>query len=119
MVKEKLNRSGNKRGLSPGSRKGLVLGRKANHNTAKDYSITRIIKEMIDDGCPSRYLEPEDRAGGLTFRQAIAKRVLIEAAKGSGKIIDGLQDRLEGKVPAPVSLTGAEGREIVFRVIRG
>lgn len=93
---EKINRNGDKRGLSPNSRKNLELGRKPNIRTQKDYSITRIIKEMID--VPADILG----ADGKTWRQLIAIRILEEAAKGNPTLIKELNERLEGKVAIPV-----------------
>ena len=95
---EQLNQSGNKRGLSPNSRKNLELGHKPNRRTAKDYSITRIIKEMIDLPADERWLEVDDKGKQLTWRQAIAKRILIEAVRGNVAVNVELLDRLEGKV---------------------
>lgn len=105
MVDEaQLNRNGNKRGMHghPNSRKNLELGRKPNHRTAKDYSITRIVKEMLDEPAVERWLEVEDKNKGLTWRQAIAKRLLIESVRGNAKVTGELLDRLEGKVTQPV-----------------
>ncbi len=114
-TKKQLNRNGNKRGLSPNSRKNLALGRKPNKRTQKDYSITRIIKEMLDEPAMERWLEVEDKAKGLTWRQAIAKRILIEAVRGNAKVTAELLDRLEGKVSQPVS--GENGEPITLKVI--
>ena len=103
---KQLNKSGNRRGLSPASRVNLDLGRKPNHRTAKDYSITRIIKEMMDEPAEERWLEVEDKHKGLTWRQAIAKRILIEAVRGNAKVTGELLDRVEGKVIQPVANEG-------------
>lgn len=107
---EQLNKNGNRRGMHghPNSRKNLELGRKKNKRTAKDYSITRLIKEMLDDPASERWLEVEDKGKELTWRQAIAKRILIEAVKGNAKVTSELLDRLEGKVTQPI---GGEGGE--------
>lgn len=112
--KRQLNSAGNKRGMSPSSRENLSLGRKHNQRSKKDYSITRIIKEMLDRPVDERWLEVDDKGQQLTWRQAIAKRILIEAVKGNAKIISELQDRLEGKVVQPIE---GGGEPITFRVI--
>jgi hypothetical protein len=112
MAEERLNKSGDRRGLSANSRKNLDKGRKSNKRTAKDYSITRIVKDMLDDPASERWLEVEDKGKQLTWRQAIAKRLLIEAARGNAKVSSELLDRLEGKVTQPVQSEG----EIVLRV---
>lgn len=110
---KKLNKAGDKRGLSPSSRDNLLLGRKTNHRTKKDYSITRIVKSMLDEQAVERWLEVEDKNKQLTWRQAIAKRVLIEAVKGNAKVTSELLDRLEGKVTQPIAGEG----EFTFRVV--
>lgn len=98
----KLNSKGNRRGMSPSSRENLAKGRKPNLRTKKDYSITRIIKEMLDQPAQERWLEVDDKGQKLTWRQAIAKRILIEAVKGNQRLIPELLDRLEGKVSQPI-----------------
>jgi len=111
--KEKqVNSAGNKRGMSPNSRKNLSLGRKPNNRTAKDYSITRIIKEMLDEPAEERWLEIEDKQKQLTWRQAIAKRILIEAVRGSTKVTGELLDRLEGKVSQPIETPADKPLEV-------
>jgi len=101
-AKGQVNSKGNRRGMSPTSRENLVLGRKANHRTAKDYSITRIIKEMLPQPAEERWLEPEDKGKQFTWRQAIAKRILIEAVRGNAKVTAELLDRADGKVTQPI-----------------
>lgn len=105
---EELNKNGDRRGMSQNSLKNLHPRLKGNKNANKDYSITRIIKEMLDDPASERWLEVEDKGKELTWRQAIAKRILIEAVKGNAKVTSELLDRLEGKVTQPI---GGEGGE--------
>ena len=112
MTEGTLNRAGNKRGLSPNSRENLDNGRKGNNHADKDYSITRIVKEMADDPAPERWLEAEDKGQGLTYRQAAAKRIWIDVLRGNTKLTGELLDRLEGKVTQPVASEG----EIVLKV---
>lgn len=112
---KKLNRNGNERGMAPNSRKNLALGRKANHRTAKDYSITRIIKEVLDQPAEERFLDVQDKAKGLTWRQAIAKRMLIEAVRGNARVTVELLDRLEGKVTQPIG--GEGGGPVLLKVV--
>lgn len=110
-----LNSSGNRRGMSENSHKNIVSAQKAlkdNNHASKDYSITRVLKETIDDPCPNRWLEPDDKDKGLTWRQAIAMRMKIEAVKGNSKIMSDIMDRLEGKVTQPVNNSG----EMIIRV---
>ena len=100
---EQLNRNGNKRGMSPNSRKNLENGRKGNNHANKDYSITRIVKEMIDEPAEERFLDVHDKDKKLTWRQAIALRILRDGVTGK---YNELLDRLEGKVLQPI---GGEG----------
>ena len=98
--------------MSPASRKNLDV--KGNKHAKKDYSITRIIKEMLDEPAEERWLEPDDKDKHYTWRQTIAKRILIESAKGNARVTSELLDRLEGKVTLPV--TGEGGGDIILRV---
>ncbi len=110
---EKLNRNGEAQGMHPNSRKNLDRGRKGNNHADKDYSITRILKEMADDPAPERWLEVEDQGKGLTYRQAAARRIWIDAIRGNAKITGELLDRLEGKVTQPVANEGT----ITLRIV--
>lgn len=112
-----LNRNGNRRGMHhhPNSLKNLEKrNNKGNSHAKKDYSLARIVKEMVDDPAPERWLEVEDKGKGLTYRQGIAKRILIESLKGNAKIISELFERLDGKVTLPpIELTGAGGQPLI------
>lgn len=99
---KQLNKNGNRRGMSPNSRKNLDSGRKGNKHARKDYSITSILKEMANDVAEERWLEVEDKGKGLTWRQAAAKRIWVEAVRGNAKVTGELLDRLEGKITQPV-----------------
>jgi len=109
-TEKQLNRNGNRRGMSPNSQKNLGKGRNGNNHANKDYSITRIIKEMLDKPAVERWLEVEDKGQRLTWRQAIAKRILIEAVRGNARVTNDLLDRLEGKVVQPIG--GEDGGAI-------
>ena len=100
--KKQLNKNGKPQGMHPNSRKNLDIRRVGNNHANKDYSITRIIKTMLDDPAEERWLEAEDKHKQFTWRQAIAKRMLIEAARGNAKVTGELLDRLEGKVTQPI-----------------
>ena len=119
MVKDstegQLNSNGNKRGMNPNSRKNLDSGRKGNNHAKKDYSITRIIRDMLDQPAEERWLETEDKRKRFTWRQAIAKRILIESAKGNARVTSELLDRLEGKVTQPIG--GDEENPIVLQLL--
>ncbi len=60
----------------------------------------------------------EDIDGLKTWRQLIAKCILIGAAERRPLMVRELLDRLEGKVPLPVQPIGG-GEPIVFRVVYG
>ena len=79
----------------------------------KDYSITSLAKEMLDQPADERFLSKSDY--GKTWRQAIAKALLVGALKLNPGIMKELLDRLEGK---PVQLIGGqEGGAITLRVV--
>jgi len=79
----------------------------------KDCSITSLAKEMLDQPADERFLSPSDY--GKTWRQAIAKALLVGALKLNSGIMKELLDRLEGK---PVQLIGGEtGGAITLRVV--
>jgi len=109
------NKNGKAQGMHPNSRKNLDRGRVGNNHAVKDYSITRIVKEMLDDPAEERWLEVEDKPKELTWRQAIAKRILIEAVKGNARVTGELLDRLEGKVTLPIG--GEGGKPIILKVV--
>ena len=101
--------------MSPNSQKNLGMGRKGNNHARKDYSITRIVKEMLDQPAAERWMEVEDKGKNLTWRQAIAKRILIEAVRGNARVTGELLDRLEGKVIQPVG--GEGGGPVAIKVV--
>jgi len=98
--------------MSHNSLKNLHPRLKGNKNAQKDYSITRILKEMANDPAPERWLEVEDKGKGLTYRQAAARRIWLDVIRGNAKITSELLDRLEGKVIQPETHEG----EITLRV---
>ena len=53
-VDGQLNSKGNRRGMHPNSKVNLEKGRVVNKRTQKDYSITRIVKEMLDQAAEER-----------------------------------------------------------------
>ena len=112
MSKKEFNKSGDKRGMSPNSLNNLHPRLKDNNHAKKDYSITRILKEMANDPAPERWLEVEDKGKGLTYRQAAARRIWIDVIRGNAKVTGELLDRLEGKVTQPIAGEG----EIILRV---
>ena len=79
----------------------------------KDCSITSLAKEMLDQPADERFLSESDY--GKTWRQAIAKALLVGALRLNPGIMKELLDRLEGK---PVQLIGGEtGGAITLRVV--
>lgn len=79
----------------------------------KDYSVTSLVKEMLDDKADERWLHLSDY--GLTWRQAIAKALLVGAVRGQPVAIKELLDRLEGKATQPI--VGERGEPIVIKAI--
>ncbi len=107
------NRHGNRRGVHPNSQKNLEAGRKKLAELHKnglgvkhgDYSIMRIVKEMLDQPADERWLHIEDKGKGITWRQAIAKALLVGALRGLPTATTQLFDRLEGKVGEKLDVT--------------
>ena len=100
--------SGNPKGNWVKGQSGNPKGR-----PRKDYSITSLAKEMLDQPADERFLSPSDY--GKTWRQAIAKALLVGALNLNSGIMKELLDRLEGK---PVQLIGGEtGGAITLRVV--
>ena len=114
-MEKKLNSNGNRRGMNQNSLRNLHPRLKGNNHANKDYSITRIIKDMLDNPAEERFLDVQDKGKSITWRQAIAKRILIEAVRGNAKVTGELLDRLEGKVSQPVE---GEGKvEVTYKVV--
>ena len=106
-----LNTNGYKRGMNRNSRKNLEKGREGNNHAAKDFSITRIVKKMIDEPAEERWLDVSDKGKELTWRQAIALRMLRDGVCGKyGELLD----RLEGKITQPLGLSGATILRVVY-----
>jgi hypothetical protein len=109
-TEKQLNSNGNKRGMHPNSRKNLEKrsswqkGESGNPNgkPKKDACITSLIKEMLDQ--KADYIIPgaTPADGDKTWRQLIAKAILIGCVKGNTSLIGELLDRLEGKVSQPL-----------------
>lgn len=114
-TENQLNKNGKPQGMHPNSRVNLDRGRVTNHRTKKDCSITRILKDMANDVAVERWLEVEDKGKGLSWRQAVAKRMWIEATRGNAKVQAELLDRLEGKVTQPIA--GENGQPIKTEII--
>jgi len=99
---KKLNRSGNRRGMSLNSHKNIVKAQevlRGNNHAKKDYSITRIQRGMLPLPCPY--------AQGKTWAEWLAERGMALAAENAAYYRE-LLDRLEGKVTQPI---GGEGGE--------
>ena len=109
---DKLNRKGNLRGMSPNSQKNLGKGRVGNNHAKKGLSITGIKRDMMELPCPYA------KNPAWTWAYAIAEAEMRDALDQQ-KARDSIKDRLEGRVPTPIALTGHGDKEIVFRVIHG
>ena len=98
LVPFKLGQSGNPKGRPP-----------------KDICITSKVKEILDG----------DAGNGLTYADLVAKVIVDGLVNGTlikkhginVPLVREMLDRVEGKVPTPIALSGHEGKEIVFRVI--
>ncbi len=81
----------------------------------KDFSIISIVKGMLEQPADERWLDICDKDKKLTWRQAIAKALLVGSVRGHPVLLKELLDRLEGKVPQPIS--GENGQPIPVRLI--
>lgn len=96
------NKSGNRRGLNPNSLANLRKGRpfkpgqsgNPKGRTPKAACITSLIREMLD--------QPMTKGKPETWRQAIAKSILIGAVTGNSALVKELMERLEGRVTQPI-----------------
>ncbi len=93
-----------------------VKGQSGNKNgrPRKDLSIISIVKSVIDQPADERWLDICDKGKGLSWRQAIAKALLVGAVKGHPVLMKELLDRLEGKVVQPIG--GENGQPIKAEV---
>ena len=96
--------------MSPNSRKNLELGRRPNTRRAKDSAITPLVREMLDEVADERWIHPSDY--GKTWRQCIAKALLVGAVKGNPTLVKELLDRLEGRPKESVEISGKDGQPI-------
>lgn len=103
-----LNSNGNRRGMSPNSRKNLDRGRKGNNHADKGVSITRIQRGMLGQICP--YAKDPTWTWAYTIAEAEMRDAIINQ-----KARDSIKDRMEGKVIQPIG--GGDGGPVVIRVI--
>jgi len=111
MDKDKqLNSNGNRRGMSPNSRKNLDEGRKGNNHGKGDISITHIQRGMLGELCP--YAKDPT----WTWAYAIAEAEMRDAIDNQ-KSRDSIKDRLEGKVTQPIAPVGENGAIATFMLV--
>jgi len=79
----------------------------------KDKSITNLMREMLDKPADKKFLSKEDY--GKTWRQVVAKALLVKAIRGDSMAIRELLDRLEGKPTQ--SIVGGDGKPIILKVV--
>jgi len=112
MTKSQLNTEKKERKINPNSLKNLKPFKKGevrnpNGRPTKDYSITTIIKEMLDLPCDAAIPGAD---GVKTWRQLVAKAILYGSAKGQPQMVSQLLDRVEGKITQPIG--GENGNPI-------
>ena len=100
MAKEKLNRNGDRRGMSPNSQKNLGKGRLGNNHANKESSVTRKIREILE--IETDYILPNVPAGKRTWGDLVAWSIVLGAVRGDARKQVELLDRTEGKLPVPV-----------------
>jgi len=117
----KLNRSGNRRGMSPESRKNLIIN--GNNHAKKDFSITRIQRGMMGELCP--YAKDPTWTWAYALAEAGMKDALTEE-----RTRENLKDRIEGKITQPIggdsehpvyiiNVPSEQGKQNVKRVMSG
>lgn len=102
-MKEELNSNGNRRGMSPNSRKNLALGWKGNNHAKKEMGVTRKQREMLPQKCPY--------APNKTWLEWLAERGMAMAGENATYYRE-LMDRLEGKVVQPIQ----GEHEIIYKI---
>ncbi len=83
---------------------GKAGWKKGQSGNPRGESISGMLRRMMDEPAEKRWLHPDDY--GLTWKQAIAKSLLIGALKREPVAVTQLMDRTEGKVAQPI---GGEG----------
>jgi hypothetical protein len=104
----KLNRNGNRRGMHPNSQNNIKNNTKHPGRPRKEFSITNIQREMLDQLCP--YAEDPT----WTWAKAIAMAGLRESLTDE-RARENLKDRIEGKVTQPIG--GENGAPLAVKII--
>ena len=107
-----------KRTIHPNSLANLEKGKfkkgqvtNPNGRPKKDYTITSVIKEMLNLPCDAAIPGAD---GVKTWRQLIARAIVYGAAKGNPQMIKELLDRTDGKVLQPIG--GEDGEPIKYDI---
>ena len=98
------NKSGNKRGLHPNSRKNLT--RKGCGRPPRELCLTDIAREKLNEPCPYD-------SKGRPWKIYLVERWLGQSVENAQYFRE-LMDRLEGKVVQPI---GGNGEPVTLRVI--
>ena len=100
---KELNRTGNKRGMHPNSRKNLKAGP---GRPCNELSLTHLTREKLDEPCPYD-------SKGRTWLEYLVERWLAHALENATYFRE-LIERLEGKVVQAIS---GEGEPLTFKII--
>ena len=79
--------------------------------TPKDLTITSLIKELLEE--KADYIAPGVTPDDKTWRQLVAKAILVGAAKGDSRMVSELLNRIDGRVVTAIEMSGGEGKEPV------
>lgn len=108
-----LNKHGNRRGMSPGSRANLSKpGETHNPNGGPPISLVSLLRQELAK-VPLKGLDGKMNAEGYSNARLVIRRILEEALEGNTALLRDLIDRLDGK---PVqAITGPGGGPLEVR----
>ena len=113
----KLNTRGNRRGMSPNSRKNLETGRNKNGRPKDEDAISTILREL-GSGIPI-YPKGDGKEETRTRREIACERLWGIATYGDPNhvisAISFIAERTEGKVTQPIG--GEGGKDLIFNIV--
>jgi len=115
--KTNLNTRGNRRGMSPNSRKQLEAGRNKNGRPKDEDAISNILREMGATASP--YPNKSGAMETRTRRKLACERLWDIAVHGEPKQVISamyfITERTEGKVVQPIG--GEGGKDLTFNIV--
>jgi len=128
-----------KRGPKKGRFKGIKLGRGSGGVTGKGFQpgqsgnagpkptlaltrrVARDLRAKYDEPCPldrppTNLTEAQKRSWRpRSWGKVLGERSFVNAAKGNGAILHEIYDRIDGRVPAALTLQGPDGGPVEFK----